>query len=158
MASARLHRASGQAIYRWKLNQVLARSSLGVQLADTGDDAGRIVRSQPDGLGELVDALVELDASGDPHVPPAIELFRRRGATREDRKAAAVELAGVFEEHRALLTERLSRADISPLFNIANNFALRHRTAEQFDAYPDEALDWICYWYLATIDLLRQLR
>jgi hypothetical protein len=43
-----------------------------------------------------------------------------------DRRSAAITLAGVLEERRALLKAELLRDDEGALFQIANRFAIRH--------------------------------
>jgi hypothetical protein len=150
-------RASGQALYRWRINQVLDASTLGLRLAAEGEDIGRVVRVLPSGLDELVAELADVDVTGDPTVPHAITLFRHHGATREDRRAAVRALADVLEAHRPLLKEELLSKDEGALFQIANQFGIRHRNANQQTDYPDEYLDWLFHWYLATVDLIRKI-
>lgn len=150
-------RASGQALYRQRMNQVLEASTLGLRLAAEGDDVGRIVRVLPGGLDDLVMELADVAATGDRSVPHAIGLFRRHGATREDRRSAVRELADVLEGHRQLLKDELMSKDEDALFLIANKFGIRHRGANQKTDYPDEYLDWLFHWYLATVDLVRRL-
>lgn len=151
------HQASGQALYRWWINQLLVVSSLGLRLADTGDDVGRMVRALPPVVEELVDELGDLTATSDPHVPHAIALYRTRGATREDKKVAVVELGGFIEQHREVLINSVTKATADPFFELLNKFALRHRNASQVDGYPDEVLDWAFHWALATVRLVQVL-
>lgn len=150
-------RASGQSLYRWHLNRVLEASALGLHLAGEGEDIGRMVRVLPGGLNDLVVKLADVAATGDPSVPHAIGMFRRHGATREDRRSAVRELADVLEAHRALLQNKLLSKDEDALFLIANKFDIRHRGANQRNDYPDEYLDWLFHWYLATVDLVRRI-
>lgn len=147
---------SGQAIYRWRMNQLLDSTSFEFRLAETGEDIGRMVRRVPSDLGQLVDEILGNASVEDPEAH-AISLFRRRDATREDRRSAVVALASILEEQRDLLKERLLRKDERALFEIANKFALRHRKANQRGEYDDAYLEWIFYWYLATVHLTRQL-
>lgn len=149
-------RAFGQALYRWRMNQVLEASTLGLRLAAEGDDIGRLVRVLPGGLDDLVVALATVEAGGDPSVPHAIGL-RRHGASREDRRSAVRELADVLEAHRALIKDKLLSKDEDALFVIANKFDIRHRGANQHNDYPDEYLDWLFHWYLATVELIRRI-
>ena len=151
------HRTSGQALYRWKINQILEQSSLGLRLATSGDDAGCMVRTLPAAVEELVEELVDVAVTADPHVPHAISLYRTRGGTREDKKAAVVELGGYIEQHRDVFTAHVTKAAADPLFELLNKFALRHRRADQVDGYPDEVLDWAFHWALATVHLVQQL-
>ncbi len=147
---------SGQAIYRWRMNQLLDSTSFEFRLAETGEDTGRMVWRVPSDLGRLVDKVLG-DASVEDPEAHAIALFRKRDATREDRRSAVVALASVLEEQRELLQERLLKKDERALFEIANKFALRHRKANQRGDYDDAYLEWIFYWYLATVHLTRQL-
>ena len=95
--------------------------------------------------------MVEDSTSGD--ISHAVSLFRARGASRQDRRAAVVELASILEERRSCLQANLLTKDESALREIANKFDLRHRNADQNADYGDEFLEWIFYWYLATIHL-----
>lgn len=147
---------SGQAIYRWRMNQLLDTTLFDFRLAETGEDAGRMVRRVPNGLGRLMDEVL-VDAAVEEPVAHAISLFRKRGATREDRRSAVVTLASILEERRDLLKDRLWSKDEGALFAIANNFDLRHRRADQRGEYDGEFLEWIFYWYLATVNLMKRL-
>lgn len=147
---------SGQAIYRWRMNQLLDSTSFEFRLAETGEDTGRMVRRVPSDLGRLVDEVLG-DAAAEDAEAHAISRFRQRDATREDRRSAVVTLAGVLEKRRELLKEHLLKKDEGALFRIANEFDLRHRRADQRGDYDNAYLEWIFYWYLATIHLTRQL-
>jgi hypothetical protein len=50
--------------------------------------------------------------------------------------------------------EQLLSQDESALFNIANNYAIRHHKAEQKDDYDDVWLRWLFYFYLSTVHLV----
>jgi len=43
------------------------------------------------------------------------------------------------------------------LFHIANQFGIRHQTAGQLRDYDPMFLEWIFWWYLATIELTDRL-
>lgn len=149
---------SGQALYRWKINRLLDGTTLGLHLADDGDDAGRMVRTTPSEITALVNDVLSGTAF-DLHkdVTHAVALFRSRGGTREDRRSAIVALAGILERRRPDLHTHLSRKDEAALFEIANSYDLRHRNATQLSDYGDEFLERIFYWYLATVRLCDQL-
>jgi hypothetical protein len=51
-----------------------------------------------------------------------------------------------------LKTELVSN-DEGALFQIANGFAVRHRKDNQRTDYDPVFLDWLFWWYLATIEL-----
>jgi hypothetical protein len=63
----------------------------------------------------------------------------------------------VLEDRRSLIKAELVSKDSGALFDIANNFDLRHRRADQRTDYDPAFLDWIFWWYLATIELTDQL-
>jgi small-conductance mechanosensitive channel len=86
-----------------------------------------------------------------------VALFRSRAGTREERRSAIVALARILEDRRDLLKEHLTRKDEAALFDIANNYDLRHRNDRQVADYDDDFLEWIFYWYLATVTLTEKL-
>ena len=148
---------SGRALYRWRMNQLLDTTTLELRLAETGEDTGRMVRRVPGELGRLIeDTLSEHTPTDDP-VAHAIALFRDRDGTRQDRRSAIVAPAGVLEERRKLLKDRLLTKDEQALFEIANQYNIRHRRADQHRDYGPEYLEWIFYWYLATVQLTDRL-
>ncbi|SHN89077.1 hypothetical protein SAMN05660350_05072 [Geodermatophilus obscurus] len=155
---------TGQAVYRWRVNELLARHGADVRLADNGEDAGRLVHIAGDDRDELVErALATPDPRDRDAVRHAIALFRGRGATREEKRSAAAALARVLEDRRALLKQELFSKDEGALFQIANEFDIRHRgvrgphgKAQQED-YADVFLDWVFWWYLATVELTDRL-
>jgi hypothetical protein len=151
-------RASGQAVYRWRINSVLRNSALGLELAEEGEDCGRIVQVLDSRLDprvhEALAAGVVLDA---PEVAHAVALFRGRAADRETKRSAVVALSRVLEAHRGLLKEGLFSKDEGALFQIANEFDVRHSEHRQRKDYNPAFLDWTFYWYLSTIVLVRDL-
>ena len=85
----------------------------------------------------------------------AIERFRARAATTEDKRAAVVALAGVLEERLPIIKDcpHLTSKDEADLFNIANNFALRHQDIKQKRDYHPIFRDWMFWWFLAAIEV-----
>ena len=153
----RFSRQSGQALYRWRINRLLDATTLIYRIADAGEDMGRMVRAVSGEMGRLVDEMLSTQSPSYDEVAQAIALFRSRNQTRENRRLAIVALAGVLERRRALLKDRLLRRDEGALFAIANSFDLRHRNTDQYADYGQEFLDWIFYWYLATVQLFDQV-
>ena len=151
-------RSAGQSVYRWKVNEVLARTNLGLRLAESGTDAGILVRATDDARAELVErALLTPNAEDGGDLEHAVRMFRGRTASREDKRSAIVSLARVLEHRRDLLKDKLTRKDEGALFHIANAFDLRHRNDQQQADYGEEFLDWIFWWYLGTVELSNQL-
>lgn len=144
----------GRDIYFWTVNRLLARTSVRLRLATSGEDRGRLVEAHGDARDDLVGATIEgADAEMQSPIEHAISLFRRRGATAEDKRSACTTLAGVLEFRRSLLKESLFRRDEGALFQIANEFDVRHRSESQKGDYDPVFLDWIFWWYLGTIEL-----
>jgi hypothetical protein len=154
----RFHVKSGQELYRWRVNGVLESTRLGLRIADDGEDIGQVVRVSPDGLAELTEEVLHTsEGPARDDVEHAVAMFRARASTRSDRRSAVVTLAGILEQRRRLIKESLYSSDEGALFQIANNFDLRHRNDRQRDSYDDAFLEWIFYWYLSTIQLTNRL-
>jgi hypothetical protein len=148
----------GRSVYRWQINRLLARSDLGVRLATEGEDTGRLVQVTDDARTELVQRMVERnDESTGGQIRHAIVLFRSRSATEYDKRSAVVALAGVLEKRRALLKKELFSKDEQALFQIANQFAIRHENDRQQGDYDPVFQDWIFWFYLATVELTDRL-
>lgn len=151
-------RDTGRAVYRHRTNQLLALHDTGLQLAAHGEDTGRLVRVTGDDRDELVQRALATPAAEDEHaVRHAIALFRSRSAGRQDKRSAVVALHRVLEHRRGQLKTALLRKDEGALFQIANEFDLRHRSADQRPDYDQAYLDWVFWWYLATVELTDRL-
>ena len=151
-------RAPGQAVYRWKVNELLFRSEVLLQLADSGSDCGRLVHAPGDARDDLLRRAVQ---SPEPKVRDlvdhAVAQFRGRGATFLAKREATKTLADVLEHRRALLKSELFKKDEDALFQIANHFEIRHINERQKGDYDPAFLDWVFWWYLATIELTDRL-
>lgn len=145
-------RTPGRAVYRWRTNAVLARSDIPLRLADSGEETGLLVRVTGDGRDELVAQVASVAAELGTR-EHAVALFRGRDAGVPEKRSAIVALAGLLEERRDLRKAELLSKDEGALFTIANQFDLRHRRADQRSDYTPAYLDWLFWWYLATLDL-----
>ncbi len=156
-------RPAGQAVYRWRLNGLLDRSDVPLRLAETGSDAGLLVHATGDPRDELTDRALNTDDPRDrAEVQHAVALFRGRAVSREGKRSAIFTLGRVLEERRPLVEATLTKKDAGALFQIGNEFDLRHRRAAshgkaQRDDYDDAFLDWVYWWYLSTVELTNQL-
>lgn len=148
--------APGRALYRWHVDRLLTRHGVPLRLAATGEDAGRLVRKADEEHGEIVDRILAAGPDRDTR-QHAVALFRGRDAGVPEKRSAIVAVAGLLEDRRSLLKTELLRPDEGALFNIANNFDLRHRRADQRGDYDEAFLDWLYWWYLATLDLTDRL-
>lgn len=82
--------------------------------------------------------------------------------TREEKRSAIFTLGRVLEERRPLVEATLTKKDAGALYQIGNEFDLRHRRASdhgkaQRDDYYDAFLDWVYWWYLSTVELTNRL-
>ncbi len=149
--------AAGRTLYRWRINRLLALAGTDLRLADAGEDIGRLTHTTDDNRSILVDRVLEADTDRDSR-RHAVALFRSRTADREAKRSAIVALARLLEDRRQELKSNLLTKDEGALFQIANQFDLRHNKADQQRDYDEAYLDWIFWWYLSTLDLTDQLR
>jgi hypothetical protein len=114
---------------------------------------GQIVEKVLDELDPLVSEPVadEVPAEFADPLTHAIEQFRRREASVQDKRSALRQLAGVLEPLKGEIGKHVLPSDESALFQIANKFAIRHTNREQQREYDTEVwLDWMFYVYVAT--------
>lgn len=150
--------AAGQAEYRNEFNQILRDFEDGYEL----NSSGEIQFMLTSGLKELTEASVpaaqEESKLISQRVERAISKYRNRHSDHTDRREAVRELVDVLEYLRPTIKIELLTKDESDLFNIANNFSIRHNNLKQKDNYGPAWLSWIFYIYLATIHLCLRLR
>ncbi len=150
------NKAEGQREYREKINQLLVHYEKRFELSE----AGEILHKPESGFEPIFEADVP---SKDTNVVSRIEAakvnFRRHGASIDDRRQAVRDLADVLEYLRPQVESLLPTKDERDLFNIANNFGIRHHNDRQKTAYDAAIwLSWMFYFYLATIHVvLRKL-
>ncbi|MGP5557675.1 hypothetical protein ACTXN7_05565 [Corynebacterium flavescens] len=156
---SRFNRRRGKAVFRWEVNRLLAKSTLSFEMATNGENEGRIVESTSDEMTPLVEkVLVETNDSGNTErIKQAIAEFQRREHGTASKRSACTGLASVLESKRVLLKDSLFSKDEGALFHIANSFGIRHHEQNQHDDYDPAFLDWVFWWYMATIDLTNRL-
>jgi hypothetical protein len=150
--------ATGREVYRVRINELLAHARIPLRLADSGEDVGRLIQTVADDREQLVTRVLATPGPQDAAtVAHALALFRSRNASVEDKRSAIVALARVLEDRRDLLKTELFKKDEGALFHIANEFDLRHRKVGQQGDYDPVFLDWVFWWYLATVELTDRL-
>jgi hypothetical protein len=88
----------------------------------------------------------------------AIDKFRHHKSSLHDRRAAIRELTDVLEYLRPKAKAILSKKDDDDIFNIANNFSIRHYNQLQRDLYNKPIwYSWLFYFFLATIHAVSRL-
>jgi hypothetical protein len=147
-------RASGQAMLREVVAPILARLEPPMEIRS---DGGIVAKSAP-GLEALGDQPLPTSSVADDiraKVLDAIRAFRDVGATAEGQLSALSQLAGILERLRAdgRLEGVFSKKDQGPLFEIANEFGIRHDKPGQKRDYGPAFREWIFFAYLAAIRL-----
>lgn len=140
----------GRLEYREKMNKVLALYENGYELSADGEILG-LADSGLEGLFEA--PLPKVDPENvAARVEAAQTKFRRYRASMDERRDAIRDLADVLEYLRPQLKKVLDKQDEADLFNIANNFGIRHHNNAQRTQY-DKSIwySWLFYYYLATI-------
>lgn len=143
-------RAGGQKDFRAAIDELLCDYGDGFELSPVGE----ILTLPPTGIEGLYSAeLPPFDKDNvEARVAAAVLKFRRRGSSVEDRRDAIRDLADVLEFLRPQLKGTLLQADEKDLFNIANNFGVRHHNDRQKTAYDKPVwYSWMFYYYLSTI-------
>ncbi|MFJ6012447.1 hypothetical protein [Streptomyces sp. NPDC092952] len=152
------HNGPARILYRTKINKLLNEAGTEYELAAEGEDLGRLVAVTDDARSQLVHRVLnDSPPAITDRVRHAIALFRARDASLESKRSAIVAAVGILEERRTLIREDLGKPHDGALFEIANRFDLRHRRADQLADYNDAFLDWIFWWYLATVELTNKL-
>ncbi|MEU1128138.1 hypothetical protein ABZ371_32275 [Streptomyces sp. NPDC005899] len=122
------HNGSARVLYRWKVNQLLREAGIEYELAAEGEDLGRLVAITDDARSQLVHrALNDSPPDIAAEVRHAIALFRGRDTPVEVKRSAVFNLGRILEDRRDLLKTHLLKKDEGALFQIANQFDLRHR-------------------------------
>jgi hypothetical protein len=141
---------TAQEEFRKEVNDILRDYGEGFELSAKGEILSLPGRT----LEPLLQAVIPSRETENitSRVELAVEKFRRRRSSLEDRRDAIRDLSDVLEYLRPQLDRVLSKQDESDLFNIANNFGIRHHNRKQKTDF-DKAVwySWIFYFYLATI-------
>lgn len=146
---------AGQRQFRVEVNELLADYGIGWELSSTGE----VEHKAATGLEPLLDTDVTVLGSDiKARVAAAITKYRSRQSTPEQRRDAARDLFDVLENIRKKARALLSGKDEDDLFNIANNFAIRHFDRGQKTQYDQPIFhDWMFHVLLATIDAFARL-
>ena len=140
---------AGKAEFRERLNALLEHYKTGYELSDSGEV---LELAQPGAAPLLTASLPTADAAISGRVHSAITKFRRYRSTATERRDAVRDLVDVLEYLRPKLKDVLTKQDESDLFNLANNFGIRHHNQQQKSDYDTSIwLSWMFYFYLATI-------
>ncbi len=145
----------GQNYFRQKINPLLNEYKIGFELTSYGE----IVEVEDKNLLKIFDADIPTTHQEKLKIEIAVKQFRKRGASLEERKAALIELFGVLELlKKGEMKGIIDKEDETDLFNIANNFSLRHHNLKQKNNYDKLIFyNWIFYHLYATIHAVLRL-
>ena len=145
------NKTEGQKEYRERVNRMLSLYERKFELSASGE----VLLKAEAGFDRIFDAdLPTSDPKIRDRVDAAVLRFRRHSSTLDDRRQAVRDLADVFEYLRPKVKAILTTKDESDLFNIANNFGIRHHNELQKTSYDATWLNWMFYFYLATVHTL----
>jgi hypothetical protein len=146
------NKKEGEAVFRERINELLAMYKNRFELSATGEV---LQRPEPGFEKMFASDMPTNDKNVRARIDSATLQFRRHAATIDDRRQAVRDLADVLEYLRPQMRAAIDTQDEAALFNIANNFAIRHHNERQKTAY-DAALwlSWMFYVYLATIHVI----
>ncbi len=137
---------------RARINEMLKGYDRGYQLTEGGE----IVEIVPEEFSHLVTLIPETDdqENVDERVQYAISRFFTRGSKAEDRKEA-LRILGDVMEYLKRSGIRLDTKDEKSLFQILNQFAIRHHNKTQLDDYDkDSFYEYRFYVLLASVRFL----
>ena len=146
------NKKEGRVVFVERINDLLSHYHSPFELSLDGE-----VLSKPDaGFEKIFEADVPSnDENVRKRIESAVLRYRRHGSTLDDRRQAVRDLADVLEYLRPKVKELLTKSDESDLFNIANNFGIRHHNDKQKTSYDTALwLSWMFYFYLATLHVV----
>ncbi|MGM0826572.1 MAG: hypothetical protein ACQEUY_17885 [Pseudomonadota bacterium] len=150
------NKSEGETEFAQSMNELLALYKGSFELSPKGE----ILHKPEKGFEPIFEAdIPSNDDNIKSRVSSAVLRYRRHGSTIDDRRQAVRDLADVLEYLRPKVKFVITKQDEKDLFNLANNFGIRHHNDQQKTGY-DAALwlSWMFYYYLATIHvLLRKL-
>ncbi|EFI34811.1 conserved hypothetical protein [Desulfonatronospira thiodismutans ASO3-1] len=146
------NKIEGQSEFRQKINELLNMYSKTFELSEKGE----ILHKPEVGFEKIFEAdIPSQDQNVTDRISSAILRYRRHGSTMDDRRQAVRDLADVLEYLRPKVKSILTKEDEKDLFNLANNFGIRHHNEKQKTDYDTSLwLSWMFYYYLATIHVL----
>ncbi len=146
------NKQEGQNHFRKEINKVLAHYEEKFELSINGE----VLRKPEAGFENIFDADVpSKDTNIVGRINAATNNFRRHGSSIDDRRQAVRDLADVLEYLKPKFQKLLTNKDERDLFNIANNFGIRHHNDKQKTSYDAAIwLSWMFYFYLSTIHVM----
>jgi hypothetical protein len=144
-------REKGRLEYREQVNELLRDFAPGYTI----NEKAEILELASPEVERLLNAKLPASSSRlQSDIDAAADLMRRRNASLADRKNAVRMPAGVLESLRPQMKAVITANDEGDVFNIANNFGIRHKNEKQKTDYDPLWLSWMFHYYLATVQLI----
>jgi hypothetical protein len=142
----------GKKVFKDRINMLLQHYENHFELSEKG----QVLKKAEAGFEPIFNADVpSTDSNVVGRINSAIIRFRRHGSNMDDRRQAVRDLVDVLEYLRPQVKEFFTSKDEGDLFNIANNFGIRHLNEKQKTSYDENIwLSWMFYFYLSTIHVL----
>lgn len=147
---------TGKTEFRSDINNLLMDYGKGFMLSKEGE----ILILGDKGFETLMIKVIITDdpKNVDDKVNNAVQKYRKAKSTLNDRKDAIRDLADVLEYLRKRAEKYLESEDERLIFNLANNFGIRHHNQNQKTNYDNAVwYAWMFYYYLATIHALTEI-
>ena len=141
---------SGKRYFRERANKYLHLFEVGYRLREDG----RIELELSEPAAGILESPLPLSApeAARRRVDNAVKVYRGGRTSWDERRMAVRELADVLEFLRKDAMGKLAKQDEKDLFNILNNFSIRHlRDTQRLDYDETIFLTWIFYELLAAI-------
>lgn len=145
----------GKKAFREEINTVLQYAEEGYSLSENGE----VLIIGTKGLDSLLTTSTPSSNKNiTQRIDKAIAQFRRSRTSIDSRRDAVSELADILEYIRPDAKLKLQKRDENELFDIINNFGIRHHNQRQKTAYNEAVwLSWMFHYFLATIHAILRL-
>ena len=150
---------TAQKEFRDEINDILVEYVDGFVL----NEKGQIESLKLGGLEQIINAKVpkiegKLGEIANQKIEAAIKIFRRQGKDMPEKQKAITQIADVLEHFKKDYDVKILSKDENDLFQLANQFAIRHFDLKQKENYPQDLYySWIFQVFLATFHLWARL-
>ena len=146
---------AGQTDFLDKINEIIINYGHGFEMSNQG----QIFIKEEVGLTDIYKAKIPTkDEAIKTKINFSIQKYRGSRSDMEERRIAIRELADILESLRPKIKEFMLSKDDDTLFNLANNFYIRHSNDKQVKKYDKNIwYSWMFYFYLSTIYALLSL-
>lgn len=148
---------AGKQEFREKINPYLSRCGKGFELMPNGE----VYTKTPETLSTIIaDPPISGDKENiDDKVQRAISKFLHHSSSNDEKEESIRILADVLEFVKVDVKEFMFRPDENRLFEIANQFGIRHHNIDQKTDFDKNIwLEWIFYSYLNSINTIVKIK